>query len=672
VGLITSDWPIFIAEGEETRCVGDILAAVAAVDEKTARRAVELIEIEYEVREPVTTPDDGLKPGAPKVHPGGNLLSRAALVRGDVEAAFAKSAHVVEGVWQTQTVEHMYLEPEACIAMPVELDADGAPQISKYYGQSQREPHPDPPLRKGREAEAADVSQLPPERRGLHVLSQGQGIFDDRRQCCKALGWDPKRMHAELVSNGGAFGGKEDMSIQAQTSLLAHLVGVPVKTVLNRYESLRLHPKRHPIRSQLKVGCDADGRLTALRARIIGDKGAYASVGAKVLERAAGHAGGPYRIPNIDIEALAVYTNNPPCGAMRGFGANQSAFAIEGALDLIAEKVGVDGWEIRSRNIMEPGDRFVTGQRMVKPFGLRKTLEAVKEIYRGAKFAGIACGIKNVGIGNGLPERGRASITVEREKKLVIRTGFTEMGQGLFTVLIQTAVEETGLPAELFEATSDTTHDLDSGQTTGSRGTVLGCHSVMDAAKKLKADLAAGRTLRDLVGRAYQGEWICYKTDKFGADVPDPKTHLTYGFATQVVILDDEGKLKKVVAAHDVGRAINPTLLEGQIEGSLHMGLGYALTEEFVTEGGHLVTDDVKGCGVLRAHHMPELEVILVEEADPETPYGSRGVGEIGLVPTAPAVAGALYSYDKIRRFKLPMKDSPAAKAILGPRARIA
>jgi xanthine dehydrogenase molybdenum-binding subunit len=660
VGLITSDWPIFIAEGEETRCVGDILAAVAAVGEKTARRAAELIEIEYDVREPVTTPDDGLKPEAPKIHPGGNLLSRAALARGDVEAAFAKSAHVVEGTWQTQTIEHMYLEPEASIAMPVDLDAQGAAKIFGPFALTSSNGN-------GHVLPGWSHSRNPRELRGLHLLSQGQGIFDDRRQCCKALGWDQKRMYAELVSNGGAFGGKEDMSIQAQTCLLAHLVGVPVKTTLNRYESLRLHPKRHPIRSQLKVGCDAEGRLTALKARIVGDKGAYASVGAKVLERAAGHAGGPYRIPNVDIEALAVYTNNRrgACVVL----ANQSAFAIEGRADMIAEKIGVDGWEIRSRNIMEPGDRFVTGQKMVKPFGLRKTLEAVKEIYRGEKFAGIACGIKNVGIGNGLPECGRASITVESEKKLVIRTGFTEMGQGLFTVLIQTAVQETGLPVELFEATSDTTHDLDCGETTGSRGTVLGCHSVMDAAKKLKADLAAGWTLCDLVGRVYQGEWICYKTDKFGADVPEPKTHLTYGFATQVVILDAEGKLKKVIAAHDVGRAINPTLLEGQVEGSLHMGLGYALTEEFVTEGGHLVTDDVKGCGVLRAHHMPEIEVILVEEADPETPYGSRGVGEIGLVPTAPAVAGALYSYDKIRRYKLPMKDSPAAKAILGPKS---
>jgi xanthine dehydrogenase molybdenum-binding subunit len=669
VGLITPDWPVFVAEGEETRCVGDILAAVAAVDEKSARQAAELIEIEYEVREPVTAPDDALEPDAPRIHPGGNLLSRSRLTRGDADAAFASSAHVIENTWQTQAVEHMYLEPEASIAIPVKLDGDGAvPAVTTWRDRvSATDGAADGTLP---DAQIPNSEfRIPPSALGLHVLTQGQGIFDDRRQICTVLGWDKRRLQAELVSNGGAFGGKEDMSIQAQTALLAVVTGRPVKTVLNRKESMRLHPKRHPIRTHLRMGCDADGRITALRARIVGDKGAYASVGAKVLERAAGHVAGPYRVPAVDIEALAVYTNNPPCGAMRGFGANQSAFAVEGALDMLAEKVGIDGWEIRSRNILERGDRFCTGQPLTKPFGLRKTLDAVKDAYRGAKYAGIACGIKNVGIGNGLPEFGRATLTVEPTGRITIRTGFTEMGQGLFTILIQTAATETGLPAEFFDATAETSHAIDCGQTTGSRGTVLGAYGVQIAARKLKADLDAGQRLIDLVGNVYEGQWQCYPTDKFGADVPDPKTHLTYGFATQVVILDDDGKLKKVIAAHDVGRAMNPTLLEGQIEGSIHMGLGYALTEEFVCEGGRLVTWDVKSCGVLRAHHMPEIEVIIVEEPDPETPYGARGVGEIGLVPTAPAVAAALYAFDRKRRTTLPMKDSPAARAILARRA---
>jgi xanthine dehydrogenase molybdenum-binding subunit len=258
-------------------------------------------------------------------------------------------------------------------------------------------------------------------------------------------------------------------------------------------------------------------------------------------------------------------------------------------------------------------------------------------------------------------------LRVESDGKISIRTGYTEMGQGLFTMTIQTAVEETGLPPETFTALTDTAVDLDCGQTTGSRGTVLSCNAIIDAAKKLRADLDAGKKLIDLVGKEYRGEWICSYTHKLGAHVEEPKTHLTYGFATQVVILNDDGRIAKVIAAHDVGRVMNPTLLEGQMEGSIHMGLGYALTEDFVCEGGHIVTDTIKSIGVLRAHQMPELEFIFIEEPDPETSYGARGVGEIGLVPTAPAVAGALEKFDGVKRTTLPMKDSPAAKAILAP-----
>jgi len=662
VGLIVNDWPVLIAEGEETRYVGDILAAVLAKDEATARQAVGLIAVEYEVRPPVCTADAALRPDAPKLHPKGNLLSRSELSRGDVEGAFARSAHVVEGTWKSQRIEHLYLEPEACIAIPVP------------WRKGHTERWQDLPAN----MDGSDSVDWADGDVGLHVLTQGQGVFDDRRQCCSVLGWEPARMHVELVSNGGAFGGKEDMSIQAQTCLLAFLARVPVKTVLNRKESMRLHPKRHPITVECKVGCDAEGRLTALQSRSIGDTGAYASVGAKVLERAGGHSTGPYRFAAVAIEASAVYTNNPPCGAMRGFGANQAAFAIEGCLDMLAEKVGIDGWEMRNRNILEPGDAFCTGQKLDKPFGLRKTLEAVKEAYRGTKYAGIACGIKNVGVGNGLPEAGRATLTIEKlksqkversrlqgkEARITIRTGFTEMGQGLFTVLIQTAVEETGLSPRVFNCTTDTRDALDCGQTTASRGTVLGCHAVREAARKLMADLAAGKTLNDLSGRVYEGLWECFATDKFGAKVENPRTHLSYGFATQVVILDEEGRLKKVIAAHDVGKVMNPTLLEGQIEGSIHMGLGYALTEDFAVEGGEIQAKDVKACGVLRAHQMPEMDIRFIEVGDPDCPYGARGVGEIGLVPTAPAVAAALYSFDRIRRFELPMKDSPAAMAL--------
>jgi xanthine dehydrogenase molybdenum-binding subunit len=628
VGLIVADWPVLVANGEETRCVGDIVAIVVAESQHLARKAAALLDVDYEVLTPITEPEDALKPGAPQIHAKGNLLSRSAFERGNVADAFAKSAHVVEGSYSTQRIEHMFLEPEACIAMPA-LDDSG--QVAN-----------------------------------LKILSQGQGVFDDRRQISRVLGWDKSRVEVELISNGGAFGGKEDMSIQAQTALAAALTGRTVKCTLTREESFRLHPKRHPIKMQFKVGCDADGKLTAVHARMIGDKGAYASVGAKVLERAAGHALGPYRVPNVDIEALAVYTNNPPCGAMRGFGANQAAFAVERCIDRLAKLVGLDGWEIRWRNALEQGDRFCTGQKLDKPFGLKATLLAVKDAYRNAKYAGIACGIKNVGIGNGLADEGKAVMRVEAPNRVSIRTGFTEMGQGLFTICIQTACQETGLPPEVFTATTDTTVDVDCGQTTASRGTVLAALAIIQAARKLKAELDAGSTLASLVGREFRGEYACTYTTKPGAKVDEPKTHMTYGFATQVVILDDAGKLKKVVAAHDVGKVINPTLLEGQMEGSIHMGLGYALTEDFPTDEGELEYTQIRNLHVLRAHHMPEIEAIFVETPDPETAYGARGVGEIGLVPTAPAVAGALEAFDGIHRTSLPMKDSPAARAITG------
>jgi len=476
------------------------------------------------------------------------------------------------------------------------------------------------------------------------------------------LRWERDRVQVELVSNGGAFGGKEDMSIQAQTSLAAALTGEPVKCTLTREESFRLHPKRHPIEMQMTLACDADGRLTAVRARIYGDKGAYASVGAKVLERAAGHAVGPYKVDNVDIESYAVYTNNPPCGAMRGFGANQSAFAVERCLDRLAAAVGIDAWEMRWRNILRQGDRFCTGQKLDKPFGLEETLLAVRDDFRNAKYAGVACAIKNVGIGNGMPDEGKAELRVEAADRVSIRTGFTEMGQGLFTISIQTACEETGLPPEVFTATTDTSVNVDCGQTTASRGTVLAAASIMQAARKLRCDLDAGKSLGDLVGKSYRGEYACTYTTKPGADLAEPKTHLTYGFATQVVTLDDDGMIDSVIAAHDVGRVFNPTLLEGQIQGSIHMGLGYALTEDFPTEGGHLVNTTIKSLRVLRAHQMPIVKTIFIEAQDPETAYGGRGVGEIGLIPTAPAVAGALEAFDGIHRKHLPMSDAPAAK----------
>ena len=624
-GPLTRDRPQLVAAGETTAYVGDVLAAVAAETRAAAREAAALVEVEYEVLEPVTDPFEAMAASAPRLHPSGNVLSVSRVRRGDVDAALAGAAHVVQESFRTQFIEHAFLEPESALVVPGE---DG----------------------------------------GCRVYSQGQGAWEDRRQIASFLGVPEERVRVTQVATGGAFGGKEDLGVQCQAALLAVVTGRPVQLTLTRWESLRFHPKRHPMWLDYTAGCDEDGRLVALRARIVGDTGAYASVGDKVLERAAGHACGPYAVANVDVEATAVYTNNPPCGAMRGFGVSQSNFAVEGILDLLAERVGVDGWEIRWRNALDVGARTGTGQLLGPGVGLKQTLLAVRDAYREARYAGIACGLKNTGIGNGVTERGLAVLRPERDGSVTLFHSWTEMGQGVHTVLRQIACEELGVPAERVHVVVDTERELDTGLTTASRATVLGGNAVIDAARQLRAALD-GRPLEALAGEEIRGEYVVDWTT--ANDAEEPVTHLAYAWATQVAILDDDGRLVKVIAAHDVGRALNPLLVEGQIEGGVHMGVGQALAEEFVVEGGVPVTETLKSLHLVPPTGMPEVECILIEEPQPEGPYGAKGVGEASLVPTAAAVAGALHAYDGIRRTRLPMKDSPAALAAVPHLVRV-
>jgi selenium-dependent xanthine dehydrogenase len=610
IGLIRQDWPLMIAAGETTRYVGDVLAGVVAETETIARQAVECIQVEYEVLEPVTDMHKALEPDAPLVHTDGNLLSNTTIKRGDMERARAESAYIAEGIYETQRIEHGYMEPEVSIAYPSEGD--------------------------------------------IEVLSQGQGIYDDRIQIAKLLGLSLEKVRVILVPNGGGFGGKEDLSVQGHAALMAHSLGVPVKVGLTRDESIIMHPKRHPIWMDYSVGCDKDGKLTFVWARFIGDTGAYASVGMKVLERAAGHATGAYHVPVADIEALAVYTNNVPCGAMRGFGVNQAAFGLESCLDELCEQGGFDRWQFRFDNALETGGVTATGQVIKGGAGVRETLLAVKDEFKRAKYAGLACGLKNTGIGNGMPDAASARISIISEDKVVIDHGWTEMGQGVNTIATQVVCNETGLDPSIIEVRVDTAADQEAGMTTASRATSLVGNALIEASKGLKADLAS-HSLAELVGKQYQGEWIVDWTTKIGAEIEDVKTHYSYSYATQVVILDEEGHIQKVTAAHDAGKIFNPTLFEGQVEGSIHMGLGYATSEDMVMEGGYPKSTRLRQMGILRAKEMPEIEVIGVEVPDPYGPYGAKGVGEIGLVPTAAAVANALYQFDGVRRKKLPM-----------------
>lgn len=623
IGLIEQDWPVLVAVGEVTHCVGDVLAVVAADTREAARAAAALVQVEYEVLEPVTDVDAALADGAAEVHPGRpNLLSISTVKRGDVDAALAASAHVLTETFQTQVIEHAFLEPESCLAVPTHA--------------------------------------------GLKLYTQGQGVHDDQKQVAKLLGWEPGRVEVELVPNGGAFGGKEDLTVQGPAALLAVATGRPVKLTLTRAQSILIHPKRHPIRMTYTVGCDAEGRLTAVRARMVGDKGAYASVGAKVLERAAGHSCGPYRVANVDVEARAVYTNNLPNGAFRGFGANQAAFAIEGMLDRLAGRVGVDAYDIRERNALRPGERFATGQVLNEGCGILQTLQAVKADFKQNPRAGIACGVKNTGIGNGMPDIGRVLLRVLPGEaggvRIAAYTGFTEMGQGLLTIVRQVVADELGLPGEAVSVTVSTEYAVECGMTTASRATLLCAEAAHRACEAVKA---AGKPLAELVGQDFPGEVIYAFTTKpeKGGD-----THVAFSYATQVVILDEAGRLQKVIAAHDVGRVMNRALCEGQLEGAVHMGLGFALTEDLPQVGGRPISTELNDLRILRARHTPEIEVRLLEVPDPLSHYGVKGVGEVGLVPTAGAVAGALYRFDGIWRTKLPMRGSAAARAILPSR----
>ncbi len=623
IGLIVQDWPIMIKAGEETRYIGDVLAGVVADTEKTARAATELIKVEYAVLEPVTDMFAALEPESPKVHSGGNLLYADTIDRGDFVDAIAGSAFTTKDRFITQRVEHAFMEPEACLAEPFGNNGDS----------------------------------------GIRVFSQSQGVFDDRVQIAKLLGLEQDLVDVIQVQSGGGFGGKEDLLIQGHVALFAYLLKVPVKLTLTRTESLIMHPKRHPFVMDYEVGCDAKGMFTALKADIVCDTGAYASVGMKVAQRGLGHATGAYSIPNVEIQAKAVYTNNVPCGAFRGFGVNQVAFAIERCIDELCAKGGFDRWQFRYDNAIRNGLYTATGQKIVSGCGLRDTLLAVKDEFYAAKYAGIACGIKNTGVGNGMPDTGECKIDFISEDSIIIYHGWTEMGQGAHNMAIQTFCQETGINPDIIDVRVDTTQETVCGMTTASRATSLIGNSVINACIGINKDLET-HSLSELAGKSYRGKWICDWTTKPG--VPNEKgeevTHYSYGYATQVVTLDDNGKIDTVYAAHDAGKIMNPVLFEGQIEGAIHMGLGYALTEELPMEGGYLKSTRFVDCGVLKPQFMPRTVIKGVEVADPHGPYGAKGVGEIGLVPTAGAVANALCQFDKKPRNILPLKEKSALR----------
>ncbi|MGG7098890.1 selenium-dependent xanthine dehydrogenase [Clostridium sardiniense] len=617
LGHIQKDTPALIKVGEETRYLGDALALVAAETEEIAREALKYIKVEYEELKPVTSPQEALAEGAPKIHENGNLLSHEHLVRGNADEAIKNSKYVVTYNYRVPFTEHAFLEPECAVAVP--------------------------------------------EGDGVVVYTGTQSVYDDLREIESLLGLDDNKVRIISKYVGGGFGGKEDMSCQHHTALLAYLIKRPVKMVLPRQESIIVDTKRHAMDMEFTTACDENGMLTAMKAVILADTGAYASLGGPVLQRACTHAAGPYNYQNMDIDGKALYTNNTPGGAFRGFGVTQSAFATECNLNKLAEMVGIDPFEIRRRNAIKPGEVLPNGQIADEGTALIETLEAVRDVYyANEKRAGIACAFKNAGVGVGIPDTGRCKVKVI-DGKVHIRTSAACIGQGLGTVVVQIVGQVLGIPAsQIVYESPDTKITPNSGTTTASRQTVFTGEATKVAAMKLR-DALREHSLEELEGQEFYGEYLGV-TDKMGSPKEHPISHVAYGFATQVVILDDQGKVTKIVAAHDVGRAINPKNVEGQIEGGVAMGLGYGLTEDYPIENS---VPKVKfgTLGLLRATQVPEIQPIIIEKNTQELSFGAKGVGEITCIPTAPAAQGAYYKLDGEFRTELPLKNTFYKKA---------
>ena len=615
VGHLQQDWDVMIPKGEITRFVGDAICLVVAESEDILKKAKALVKVDYEVLEPVRNITEAMAKDAPNIHPNGNLCQSRHVRRGDTEAAIKNSKYVVTETFDTPFTEHAFLEPECAIAFPY--------------------------------------------KDGVKIYSSDQSVFDTRKEVAIMFGWDPEKVVVENKLVGGGFGGKEDVTTQHISALCAYKLNRPVKAKFSRDESLAFHPKRHAMHGTFTLGCDENGIFTGLDCDIYFDTGAYASLCGPVLERACTHAVGPYCYQNHDIRGYGYYTNNPPAGAFRGFGVCQSEFALESVIDLLAEKVGISPWEIRYRNAIEPEKVLPNGQIADCSTALKETLEAVKPYYdKYYPNVGLACAMKNAGVGVGLPDTGRARLKIN-DGKIEIYCGASDIGQGCATVFVQMVSESLGLPkSKIKNMGSNSEVDPDSGTTSGSRQTLISGEAIRRVSVEVKAALdEAGGDLDKLNGREFYAEYF-EPTDKLGADVPFPKSHVAYAYATHLVVLDDEGKVSKVIAAHDSGKVVNPISIQGQIEGGVLMSLGYALTEDFKLQDC-MVKSKFGTLGLMRSVDIPEIQAIYVEKKELlRVAYRSKGIGEIATIPTAPAVQNAYYKRDGKLRPKLPMDDT--------------
>jgi xanthine dehydrogenase molybdenum-binding subunit len=665
-GLVIPDWPTLVGIGERVRTAGDAVAIVAAETREIATEALALIEADYQPLQVISDPVQARQPGLPELHEKGNLLKHIKVRKGDVELGFAEADVVLEHTYHTAITEHAFIEPECSIA------------------------------------------RLTPEER-MEVYVGSQIPYADRNQIARVLGWPEERVRVIGMMIGGGFGGKEDIAGQIHAALLTQKTGRPVKLLFDRHESLLVHPKRHATQIRVKIGARQNGSLTAVETELYGDTGAYASLGEKVMTRATTHSAGPYEVPHVKADCYAMYTNNPPAGAFRGFGVTQSCFAVESIIDELAETLELDPIEIRRRNILRLGSVTNTSQMLRESVGLSDCLEeVVAEVNRLAgdepfksrvvdgaphlrRAWGIAAGYKNTGLGGGAPDKAAAEVELCADGILEVRSSSAELGQGLNTVLQLLVAQEFSLPpSQVRVLLSDTDLTPDGGPTTASRQTYVTGNAALGAAHALRLAIATTlaekfdqppERVRFVEGLAQvNGHSLELKevVQAFKDEGREPRAlyeywapetlplgqggdmHFAFSFAVQaaeveVDIRTGEARVLRVIAANDVGRALNPLGLQGQVEGGVVMGLGNALTENFIVEQGRVVTDRLARYRMPSIAHTPEIQSIVIEHPTADGPFGAKGVGEISSIPTTPAITNAIYHAVGVRVDRLPV-----------------
>ena len=650
-GLVIDDWPVLC--DDKVRYAGDAVAIVAADTEEIAAAAIDLVTFEYEELPVVGDALNAAEPGAALVHDGrsdGNLLKHIKVDKGDVERGFADADVIVDRTYRTQTTEHLFLEPECSIGIPAGYDP------SRFGGDL--------------DDEAVRGETARHDKTTIYVGSQIP--YQDRSQTAAALGVESDAVRVVATLTGGGFGGKEDITGQIHVALLAENTGRPVKMLYSRQESLLVHPKRHPTVIRIRTGARNDGSLTAVHATLYGDAGAYASLSEKVLTRATTHAAGPYDVPNVKVDCFAMYTNNVPSGAFRGFGVTQSCFAVESNMDILAAELGMDAIELRHMNALDVGRTTSTGQVLRESTGLRECIDRVSADMRGQDFRwsweednsrfawGTAVAYKNTGLGGGAPDRACAEIEVWRgeETRAEVRISSAEMGQGLPGVLAACAAEELGAPIEnVTVLLGDTDFCPDGGPTTASRQSFVSGNAVRLAARQAASDNAEHVVLR------YDYEAPKTRPLGEGGDM-----HFAFSFCAQAALVEvdmttGEVHVHKVIAAHDVGRALNPLTLQGQIEGGIVMALGYTLTENYIQEDGKPWSRLMARYKMPGIEHAPEIVSHIVEHAVAAGPYGAKGVGELPSIPTSAAISNAICRATGVRVHSLPVDQDTLLRA---------